>query len=141
MTNPSPWLETLGLAPQLLVVGRYRVSAVEREAFLGDARMAVAVLAEQDGFVSGDIGQSMDDATLLTVTTRWRDAGAYRRALSAFDVKTSAVPLLSRAIDEPTAYELSHQRTTSGSTEATSGLNVDGSPGGGIGARIVGGGR
>jgi hypothetical protein len=32
--------------------------------------------------------------------------GSYRRALSAYDVKVTAVPLLSQAIDEPSAYEL-----------------------------------
>ena len=32
--------------------------------------------------------------------------GAYRRALSAYDVKLDAVPLLSRALDEPSAYEI-----------------------------------
>ena len=31
--------------------------------------------------------------------------GAYRRALSSYDVKVGAVPLLSRALDEPSAYE------------------------------------
>ena len=30
--------------------------------------------------------------------------GSYRRALSAFEVKMTAVPLLSRAVDEPSAY-------------------------------------
>ncbi len=32
--------------------------------------------------------------------------GSYRRALSAYDVKLGAVPLLSRAVDEPSAYEV-----------------------------------
>ena len=39
------------------------------------------------------------------MVTRWRDVGSYRRALSSYDVKVGAVPLLSRAIDEPSAYE------------------------------------
>lgn len=137
MTNPSPWPDANLPAPRLLVVARYRVGLAEREAFLDDARVAVALLADQDGFVWGDIGQSMDDASLLTVTTMWRDAGAYRRALSSFEVKASAVPLLSRAVDEPTAYELLHERTLGGATDAQTGLNVDASVGG-IGARVVG---
>jgi len=33
------------------------------------------------------------------------NVGSYRRALSPYDVKMAAVPLLSEAIDEPTAYE------------------------------------
>ena len=39
------------------------------------------------------------------LTTEWEGPGAYRRALSAYDVKLAAVPTLSRAIDEPSAYE------------------------------------
>jgi hypothetical protein len=40
------------------------------------------------------------------LTTTWQNVGSYRRALSAYDVKVTAVPLLSRAVDEPSAYEL-----------------------------------
>ena len=36
--------------------------------------------------------------------TRWKDVGSYRRALSSYDVKMAAVPTLSRAVDEPSAY-------------------------------------
>ena len=39
------------------------------------------------------------------LTTRWEHVGAYRRALSSYDVKLKAVPVLSRALDEPGAYE------------------------------------
>jgi hypothetical protein len=39
------------------------------------------------------------------MVTRWRDVGSYRRALSSYDVKVGAVPILSRAIDEPSAFE------------------------------------
>ena len=39
------------------------------------------------------------------LTTEWVNVGSYRRALSPFEVKMTAVPLLSRCIDEPTAYE------------------------------------
>jgi hypothetical protein len=35
----------------------------------------------------------------------WENVGSYRRALSPYEVKLTAVPLLSLAIDEPTAYE------------------------------------
>ena len=42
--------------------------------------------------------------------------GAYRRALSSYDVKLHAVPTLSRALDEPSAYEV---------VEPGADLNVD----------------
>ena len=40
------------------------------------------------------------------LTTRWDSVGTYRRALSSYDVKLAAVPTLSRALDEPSAYEV-----------------------------------
>ena len=63
-------------------------------------------LAAQPGCLAAAIGQSTDDPDLIVVRTEWAGVGAYRRALSAFDVKVNAVPLLSAAIDEPSAYEL-----------------------------------
>jgi hypothetical protein len=39
------------------------------------------------------------------LTSTWENIGSYRRALSAYDVKVNAVPVLYRAIDEPSAYE------------------------------------
>lgn len=90
----------------MLVVTRYRVDASERQAFLARAAAALAALAERPGFVTGDVGRNVDDDALFTLTTRWRDTGSYRRALGGFDVKTTAVPLLSLALDEPTAYEV-----------------------------------
>jgi hypothetical protein len=35
----------------------------------------------------------------------WENIGSYRRALSPYEVKLTAVPLLSLAIDEPSAYD------------------------------------
>ncbi|MGH8965474.1 MAG: antibiotic biosynthesis monooxygenase, partial [Actinomycetes bacterium] len=46
------------------------------------------------------------DPGLWVLQTRWENVGSYRRALSSYDVKVGAVPLLSRAVDEPSAYEL-----------------------------------
>ena len=59
-----------------------------------------------DQGTSRDARANVDDPTLWTIVTRWENVGSYRRALSAYDVKLNAVPLLSRAIDEPSAYEL-----------------------------------
>ena len=38
--------------------------------------------------------------------TRWENVGAYRRALSSYDLKLHGVPVLSHALDEPGAYEV-----------------------------------
>jgi hypothetical protein len=90
----------------VLVVNRFRVEETEGAAFLADLRSALAVLAERPGYVDGRIGRNMDDPTLWVLTTRWANVGSYRRALSHYDVKLRSVPLLSRAVDEPSAYEL-----------------------------------
>ena len=64
------------------------------------------VLAERPGHVSGSVGRNLDDPTLWVLTTTWENVGCYRRALSSYDVKLRAVPRLSRALDEPSAYEV-----------------------------------
>jgi hypothetical protein len=123
VSNPNPLL--IGGAVEMLVLTRHHVGAGLRGAFLEQARDAVAVLAGQAGYVSGGIAQSTDDADLFVIETRWVDVGAYRRALSSFDVKMRAVPLLSTAVDEPSAYEVIVQRTKLGETIERSGLADD----------------
>ena len=89
----------------MLVVNRFRVPEDEAETFRADLEAALAVLAQQKGYADGRLGRNVDDPTLWMMVTRWQDVGSYRRALSSYDVKVGAVPLLSRAIDEPSAYE------------------------------------
>ena len=84
---------------------RFRVEAEETERFRSEAYDALAALAQRPGYVEGRLGRNVDDPQLWAITTTWADVGSYRRALSSYDVKVSAVPLLSRALDEPTAYE------------------------------------
>jgi hypothetical protein len=90
----------------VLVVNRFRVPVEDGERFRVELTAARDVLAERAGYVDGKIGRNLDDPTLWVLTTRWENVGAYRRALSSYDVKLQAVPLLSRALDEPSAYEL-----------------------------------
>jgi hypothetical protein len=90
----------------VLVVNRFRVPVEDGEQFRVELTAARDVLAERAGYVDGRIGRNLDDPTLWVLTTRWENVGAYRRALSSYDVKLQAVPLLSRALDEPSAYEL-----------------------------------
>ena len=90
----------------MLVVTRYRVAEPDVAAFRADARAALDVLATRPGWLAGRLGRNADDPELWVLTTEWVNVGSYRRALSPFEVKVTAVPLLSRCIDEPTAYEL-----------------------------------
>lgn len=92
----------------MIVVNRFRVAATDLEAVAAlraDLERAAGVLAARPGHLGGEIGRSVDDPDLWLLTTRWEHVGAYRRALSSYEVKVGAVPLLSRAVDEPSAYE------------------------------------
>lgn len=90
----------------MLVVNRFRVPEDEAEAFRADLESAHAVLAARPGFLAGTVGRNLDEPTLWVLTTRWEHVGAYRRALSSYDVKMGAVRLLARAVDEASAYEV-----------------------------------
>jgi quinol monooxygenase YgiN len=89
----------------VLVVTRFRVPPTEAEGFHRQARDALLVLAERPGCLGGRIGRSIDEPELWALATTWQGVGAYRRALSAPEVKLRAVPLMYRCIDEPTAFE------------------------------------
>jgi quinol monooxygenase YgiN len=92
--------------PGVLVVNRFRVADHEAEAFRADLERARATLAGCAGYVGDRIGRNIDDPELWVLVTTWEGPGAYRRALSSYDVKLHAVPVLGRAVDEPGAYEV-----------------------------------
>lgn len=87
------------------MVNRFRVPVADGETFRADLEVARAALAARPGYVDGTVGRNLDDPELWVLTTTWEHVGAYRRALSSYDVKLHAVPLLGRALDEPSAYE------------------------------------
>ena len=89
----------------LVVVTRYVVPQVEGADFRERAREALDALRGQTGCRRGHVGRSMDEPTRWLLQTEWDTVGAYRRALSSYDVKVRAVPVMYHAIDEPTAYE------------------------------------
>ncbi len=90
---------------ELVVINRFRVGEVELGRFRDDAQGALATLAAMPGYVAGHVARNLDEPDLWLLTTTWKNVGSYRRALSSYDVKVAAVPLLSQAIDEPSAYE------------------------------------
>ena len=89
----------------MLAVTRFRVPAEQAGAFRTDAEHAIAVLEQCAGFVQGDLGRAADDPTLWVLVTKWVNIGSYRRAMSSYEVRAEASALLTRAIDEPSAYE------------------------------------
>jgi quinol monooxygenase YgiN len=90
----------------MIVVNRFRVSELDGTDFRPRVVAALSALAARPGYVDGAIGRNLDDPELWVLTTHWENVGSYRRALSSYDVKLTAVPLLSQAIDEPSAYEV-----------------------------------
>jgi len=114
----------VGEAAPVLVVSRYRVST-DRLEWLAQMRAALGVLAESAGYLRGQIAQATDDAELMVVATSWESVGAYRRALSRYEVKAQVIPLLSSAIDEPSAFESVVVVDESGEQLFASGLAAD----------------
>ena len=90
----------------VLVVSRFRVARRTPRPSAPTSSGRVRRWPPVPGYVEATIGRNVDDPTLWVLVTRWENVGAYRRALSSYDVKLRAVPLLSRAIDEPSAYEI-----------------------------------
>ena len=88
----------------MLVVNRFRAGD-DPAALRADLELVHGLLAAKPGYVDGWIGRNLDDPDLWTLTTRWEHVGAYRRALSSYELKLQ-MPVLMRAIDEPSAYEV-----------------------------------
>jgi quinol monooxygenase YgiN len=112
----------------VLVVTRYRVPAAEQAEFRDLARAAVAVLAARPGCLSARVGRAVDEPGLWVLQTSWESVGAYRRALSSYEVKLHAVPLMYRCIDEPTAFEVLLEAADGGVVESPTSLAEDGPP-------------
>ncbi|MGB8651436.1 MAG: antibiotic biosynthesis monooxygenase [Mycobacteriales bacterium] len=98
----------------MIVVTRFDVPESDATAFLPQAQAALAAFAARPGFVRGRVGRAADDPTAWLLTTEWEGVGAYRRSLSAYDVKLHAAPLLGRGRDEPSAFEVLHAEDTAG---------------------------
>ncbi len=85
---------------------RFDVPETASAAFLPQAGAALAAFAARPGYLRGRVGRAADDPTAWVLTTEWDGVGSYRRALSAYDVKVDAAPLLSRGRDEASAFEV-----------------------------------
>jgi hypothetical protein len=111
----------------VLVVTRHRLPLPgypDAAAALAAAREVLAVLAERPGFVRGWVGRAVDEGDLLLLAHEWADAGSYRRALSAYEVKLRW-PFLQTATDEATAFEVLTARTREVVQDRASDLAAD----------------
>ncbi|KAB1902593.1 antibiotic biosynthesis monooxygenase [Micromonospora sp. AMSO1212t] len=89
----------------MLVTNRFVVEAETVDEFTREAHGALTALAARPGYLRGELLRALDDPDHWLLVTEWESVGAYRRALGGFDVKVTAVPLLARSVDEPSAYE------------------------------------
>jgi len=111
----------------VLVVTRHRLPLhghADTAAALAAARDTLAALAGQQGYLRGWITRAVDDGDLLVLAHEWADAGSYRRALTAYDVKLRW-PFLLTALDEATAFEVLVSRTPDAVLERPSALAAD----------------
>lgn len=89
----------------MLVLYRFAVDERETEVFSRDAETALAALASCDGYVRGGLGRAVDEDATWLLWSEWTGVGAYRRALSNYQVKMST-PLLSRTLPEASGFEV-----------------------------------
>ncbi len=88
----------------MFAVTRLRADDGDGEALVADVTALLAALSARPGYVGGDLGRAADDPSLWALLTRWEGVGAYRRALSAAEVKIAGAPVWVRALDEPSTY-------------------------------------
>ena len=88
----------------MFAVTRLRVSEADAGALAAAVEGLLAALAARPGFRDGELGRCTDDPGLWALVTRWDGVGAYRRALSAAEVKLAGAPVWVYALDEPGVY-------------------------------------
>jgi heme-degrading monooxygenase HmoA len=88
----------------VFAVTRLRVAQEDAEALAAALAPLLAALSARPGFRDAELGRSADDPTLWALVTRWDGVGAYRRALSAAEVKITGAPVWVHAVDEPGVY-------------------------------------
>ena len=98
----------------MLVVTRFTVPEQESASFADRAGRALGAMAGCPGYLRGSLGRAADDPTRWVLVTEWEGVGAYRRALSRYEVKVTATPLLASAHDEPSAFEVLREATPGG---------------------------
>ncbi len=88
----------------MFAVTRLRAGDGDDAGLAAAATELLAALAARPGFRGGDLGRSAEDPSLWALVTRWDGVGAYRRALSASEVKIAGAPVWVHAVDEPGVY-------------------------------------
>lgn len=87
----------------VLAINRFLVTG-HPSGFFASAESVVAHFNACVGSAGAEVVQNLDEPGLWAIISRWRDVGSYRRAFNGTDAKLLLIPLLSLAIDEPSAY-------------------------------------
>lgn len=85
----------------LLAISRFRGVG---PGFAEEAEAVAAFWRGRSGCLGVDVVRNLDDQDLWAIMSRWENVGAYRRSFNGFDAKMILTPVLSRAIDEPSAF-------------------------------------
>jgi hypothetical protein len=88
----------------MFAVTRLRAAGQDEKTLVAAVAPLLAALRARPGFRDGELGRSTDDPSLWALVTRWDGVGAYRRALSAAEVKIAGAPVWVHALDEPGVY-------------------------------------
>ena len=86
-----------------MAISRFRVPG-DAGGFVAAARAVVARFSASAGCTEARLVQNLDEPELWAIVSSWVDVGSYRRAFNGTEAKLVLVPLLSLAIDEPSAY-------------------------------------
>jgi quinol monooxygenase YgiN len=89
----------------MISVSRFRVTPQQAATFRAGAEAAVAQFAASPGCRDAQLVRNLDDPDLWAIITHWEQVGDYRRAFNGTEAKLALIPLLSQAIDEPSAYQ------------------------------------
>lgn len=89
----------------MIAISRFAVSPQAEATFRADAGVAVAQFSTSAGCLSAELVRNLDDPTLWAIVSSWAQVGDYRRAFNGTPAKLALIPLLSQAIDEPSAYD------------------------------------
>ena len=88
----------------MFAVTRLRAAEEDAAALAAAVTTLIAALSARPCFRDAELGRSADDPTLWALVSRWDGVGAYRRAISAAEVKITGAPVWVHAVDEPGVY-------------------------------------
>lgn len=76
----------------------------DQAAVVDRLRSVVEFWRHCEGCESVELAQNLDEPTLWVILSHWRNVGCYRRSFSGAEAKMLLTPILSLALDEPSAY-------------------------------------